>query len=113
MKLGLRIFGRLFVQHFPFEPMFLRKGADAIRRAVRIPVIYIGGVLSRKHMEEAVADGFPFIALGRASIRDANFVKRLRCGEIQESDCDHCNRCIAAMDAGGVSCVSEELGLLS
>jgi hypothetical protein len=23
MKLGLRLFGRLFVQHYPFEPMFL------------------------------------------------------------------------------------------
>jgi 2,4-dienoyl-CoA reductase-like NADH-dependent reductase (Old Yellow Enzyme family) len=103
---------RLFVQHYPFEPMFLLEGARRIRDAVGIPVVYVGGVLSLDHMESAVDEGFPFIQTGRATVRDPAFVNKLRSGEARESDCDQCNRCIAAMDAGGVYCVSADRGLM-
>ena len=56
--------------------------------------------------------GFEFIEVGRATIRDPEFVKKLESGELHESDCDQCNRCIASMDAGGVYCVSVEQGFL-
>ena len=46
--------------------------------------------------------------MGRATIRDPQFVNRLKKGEVTESDCDHCNRCVAAMDAGGVYCVTHK-----
>jgi hypothetical protein len=36
----------------------------------------------------------------------------MQAGEITESDCDQCNRCIAAMDGGGVVCVSATRGLV-
>jgi 2,4-dienoyl-CoA reductase-like NADH-dependent reductase (Old Yellow Enzyme family) len=111
-RLSLRLFGRFLVQHYPFEPMFLIEGARRIRDAVGIPVVYVGGVLSLDRMEAAVDEGFPFIQAGRATVRDPAFVNKLRSGEISESDCDQCNRCIAAMDAGGVYCVSSERGLM-
>jgi hypothetical protein len=47
--------------------------------------------------------------LSRATVRDPDFVHRLGSGEITASDC---NCCIAAMDAGGVTCVSAVKGLL-
>jgi len=112
IRLALRVFGRLFVEPYPFAPMFLLEGASRVRQAVDIPVIYIGGAVSLEHMERAVRDGFPFVQVGRATIRDPDFAARMAAGEIGESDCDHCNRCIAAMDAGGVYCVSRELGLM-
>lgn len=111
-RLGLTLFGRFWVQRYPFERMFLWEGAVRIKDAVDIPVVYIGGVLSLEDMERAMREGFGFVAIGRATVRDPDFVVRLQRGEIEESDCDHCNRCIAAMDAGGVYCVSEEKGLL-
>jgi 2,4-dienoyl-CoA reductase-like NADH-dependent reductase (Old Yellow Enzyme family) len=111
MRLGLLLFGSFLVQTYPFEPMYLLPDARRIRQAVRIPVVYVGGALSRGHLETIRAAGFEFIQAGRATIRDASFAKRLRSGEIQGSDCDQCNRCVAAMDAGGVYCVSEEKGL--
>lgn len=112
MRLGLILFGRFMVQRYPFKPMFLLEGARRIRDAVSIPVIYIGGVLSLDNMEAALNEGFEFVEVGRATIRDPDFVRKLEQGEIQESDCDHCNRCIASMDAGGVYCVSADKGLL-
>lgn len=107
MRLGLLMFGRFMVQSYPFEPMYLLQGAKKIKDAVNIPVIYIGGVLSLADLEKAMNEGFEFVEMGRATVRDPDFVKRLHSGEITESDCDHCNRCIAAMDAGGVHCVCD------
>jgi 2,4-dienoyl-CoA reductase-like NADH-dependent reductase (Old Yellow Enzyme family) len=102
----------MMVQHYPFEPLFLLEGAGRIRDAVRIPVGYVGGVLSLDDMERLIAEGFAFVQLGRSTIRDLDFVSRLRRGEITASDCDHCNRCVASMSADGLKCVSVEQGLL-
>jgi 2,4-dienoyl-CoA reductase-like NADH-dependent reductase (Old Yellow Enzyme family) len=112
-KLGLLLFGRFMVQKYVFNKMFLLDGANKIREAVHIPVIYIGGVVSKSDMTMAIDAGFAFVQIGRATIRNPDFVNHLAQGIITESDCDHCNRCVAAMDAGGVYCVSEELGLLN
>ena len=59
-----------------------------------------------------LGEGFGFTQVGRATVRDPEFVIRLERGRITESDCDQCNRCIAAMEAGGVYCVSEREGFL-
>lgn len=112
LRLGTRLFGRLMVQRYRFRPLFLLEGARRMAEAVRIPVVYVGGVLSREHMEEALRAGCRFVEVGRATVRGPAFVRRLRSGEIAESDCDQCNRCIAAMEGGGVRCISTELGLL-
>ncbi len=112
-KIGLKLFGRFMVPEHTYEPMFLFEGAKLIREAVSIPVIYIGGVESKDDMIKARNAGFEFVQIGRATIQDPDFVKKIESGEITKSDCDHCNRCVAAMDAGGVYCVSNELGFLS
>jgi 2,4-dienoyl-CoA reductase-like NADH-dependent reductase (Old Yellow Enzyme family) len=111
-RAGLLLFGRLMVQEYPFEATFLLEGACQIADAVRIPVVYVGGVLSRADMERVLRAGPEFLQVGRATVRDPDFVARLERGDIERSDCDHCNRCIASMDAGGVTCVSHEKGLL-
>jgi 2,4-dienoyl-CoA reductase-like NADH-dependent reductase (Old Yellow Enzyme family) len=111
-RAGLLLFGRFLVQRYPFEPLFLRDGARRIKDAVRIPVVYVGGVLSLQDMEALLGEGFGFIQVGRATVRDPALVRRLERGESTKSDCDQCNRCIAAMEAGGVYCVSEREGFL-
>jgi 2,4-dienoyl-CoA reductase-like NADH-dependent reductase (Old Yellow Enzyme family) len=104
-KIGLSLFGWMMVQRYPFEPLFLLEGARRIRDSVSIPVGYVGGALSLSGMESLVAEGFAFVQLGRATVRDPGFVGRLERGEIDASDCDHCNRCIASMSVDGVKCI--------
>jgi len=111
-RLGTRLFGRLFTQRDPYRPLFLLEGSRRIAQAVRIPVVYVGGVLSPEHAEEALRAGCRFVQIGRATVRDPALVRRWQGGDLAESDCDLCNRCIAAMEAGGVACVSAERGLL-
>ena len=112
LQAGTHLFARFFAQRYPFVPLFQIEEARRIRDAVGIPVIYVGGVLSLRDMEQVLCEGFPFVQIGRPTVRDPDFVRRLRAGEITESDCDQCNRCIAAMDGDGVSCVSAARGLL-
>ena len=68
-------------------------------------------VLSKDHISHLIKCGFDFVQVGRATVRDPDFVKNLESGAVSVSDCDQCNRCIAAMDAGGVYCVSEKTPL--
>jgi 2,4-dienoyl-CoA reductase-like NADH-dependent reductase (Old Yellow Enzyme family) len=107
-KMGLSLFGRVMVQHYPFEPLFLLEGARRIRDAVTIPVGYVGGVISAEQMDGLLAEGFAFVQLGRGTIRNPDLVNHLAAGMIKASDCDHCNRCVASMSVKGVRCVTAE-----
>ena len=94
IRLGLILFGRFMVQTYPFTSMYLLEGARRFKEVLKIPVVYIGGILSLEDMNRAMNEGFEFVEIGRATVRDTDFVKKLEKGEITESDCDHCNRCI-------------------
>jgi len=104
-KIGLFLFGNLFVQFYPFEEMFLLEEARKIRAAVEIPLVLIGGVCSLENMDRAMDEGFDFVQVGRATIRDPEIVRKMERGEILSSDCDHCNRCVGEMSGGPVRCV--------
>lgn len=112
-SLGMMLFGKVMVQQVPFEPLFLLEGARKIKDAVCIPVGYVGGAVDRNDIERLIGEGFAFIQIGRATIRDPDFPNQLMQGLVDRSDCDHCNRCVAAMSVQGVYCVSRERGLLS
>jgi 2,4-dienoyl-CoA reductase-like NADH-dependent reductase (Old Yellow Enzyme family) len=109
-KTGLRVFGNLFVQAYPFEEMFFLEESRKVREAVSIPVVLIGGICSIDNMEKAMEEGFEFVELGRALIRDPDLVRRMERGDWEASNCDHCNRCVAEMENGGVWCVSKIKG---
>ena len=106
LRMGLSLFGWFMVQRYRFDRLFLLKEANAIKEAVSIPVIYIGGVLRLEDINYILQLGFEFVQVGRATIRDPDFVNKMQKGEMPASDCDQCNRCIASMDAGGVYCVT-------
>jgi 2,4-dienoyl-CoA reductase-like NADH-dependent reductase (Old Yellow Enzyme family) len=110
MKFGLFSFGKLFVKHFPFTEMFLLDDAKKLREAVTLPLGLIGGICSLENMETALEEGFDFVQIGRATIRDPDFVNKLKTGAITRSDCDHCNRCVGEMAKGGVHCKCLEEG---
>jgi 2,4-dienoyl-CoA reductase-like NADH-dependent reductase (Old Yellow Enzyme family) len=104
-KLGLLLFGKVFVQHYPFAELFLLEEARRVRGAVKLPLVLIGGVCSLENMEKAMEEGFDFVQIGCATIRDPDIVTKMKRGEVLASDCDHCNRCIGEMSGGPVRCV--------
>lgn len=105
MKIGLLLYGKMFIQHYAFEELFLLPEARKVRRAVKLPLVLIGGVCSLENMKTAVDEGFDFIQIGRATIRDPQIVGKMERGEVSASDCDHCNRCVGEIYGGPVRCV--------
>ena len=111
-KIALGLFGPLIVKRYPFEELFFLAQARQIRAATRMPLVLLGGVVSRDGVARAMADGFECVAVGRALLHDPAFVNKLREGGMERSACDACNQCVAEMDRpGGVVCakVPEQL----
>jgi len=104
-KLVLRYFGKTVIREYPFEEMFFLKQALEVRAAVRMPLVLLGGIVSRANIERALAEGFDFVAMGRALIADPDLVRRMQADPAARSRCTHCNICVAEMDLGGVRCV--------
>ena len=71
------MFGRFIVKEMPFQDLFLLEQAKRIKDAVKIPVAYIGGVLSVDDMEKAMKEGFEFVQIGRATVRDPDVIKKM------------------------------------
>lgn len=107
-KLALGMFGPWLVPVTPFAPLFFLPLAREVRRAVRMPLVYLGGATSLEDLSRVRAEGFELVGMGRALIRDPELIARYRRGEARRSTCTPCNRCIAEMDRpGGVVCAHE------
>jgi len=107
-RMGLACFGRLIVREYPFDRTFFLRDGGPVARALDIPAVLVGGVCDRDDLDRAREAGFGFVQMGRALIRDPGLPARMARGDADGSDCDHCNRCVAAMDGGGVRCVTFE-----
>ena len=103
-KLTLALFGPFLVKKFPFTPLFFLDMAGKIRKEVKMPLAYLGGVQSQEDIRRLMDEGFDLIALARPLIHDSHFLHKLQSGEISESACNRCNECIVEMDRGGVRC---------
>jgi 2,4-dienoyl-CoA reductase-like NADH-dependent reductase (Old Yellow Enzyme family) len=105
-RITMRLFGKAIIKRYTFEPGFFLKQATDIRKRVKLPLIYLGGVDSIDDIENISGQGFEFIALGRPLIHDPDFITRLRNGEITKTGCNRCNECIVEMNREeGVRCV--------
>lgn len=100
VAIGIRLFGRFFFKSYPFEEGYLRENALRIRDAVDLPVILLGGVNRRDTIDQAMRDGFEFVAMGRSLLREPDLVNAMAKGDSEESLCIHCNKCMASIYQG-------------
>jgi 2,4-dienoyl-CoA reductase-like NADH-dependent reductase (Old Yellow Enzyme family) len=101
VRLGLRTrLGRGFFREYPFEEAFLRDKARVFREALSMPLVMLGGINERATMERAMADGFEFVAMARALLREPDLVNRLQAGETDAGVCNHCNECMPTIYTG-------------
>jgi len=97
LKAMVRLLGRWMVPTVPYKEAFFLEDALKFRAAVKLPLIYVGGMVSLRKMEEVLSEGFEGIQMARALIRDTDFVNKLHSGEIDRSPCGHSNYCIGRM----------------
>lgn len=109
VRLGMRTpVGRSFLKSYPFEEAYFREKQLRFRAAVSMPLIQLGGINDRATMERAMADGFDFVAMGRALLREPDLVNRLSSGAASGGVCIHCNRCMPTIYSGTRCPIVEE-----
>jgi 2,4-dienoyl-CoA reductase-like NADH-dependent reductase (Old Yellow Enzyme family) len=94
IRLGVHLVGRRFLRSYPYQDAYLREQAREVRAAVRLPLVFLGGVTSRPVIERAMADGFDFVAMARALLIEPDLVRRMQQDAATPSLCTHCNRCM-------------------
>lgn len=107
LKYGVRMAGKYMIPTEPFRPLYFLDDARIFRRELRLPLIYVGGVIDRKGADTVLDDeGFDFVQMGRALLNEPDFVNRMR--EAGDSNhkcgCDHVNYCIARMYSREMAC---------
>lgn len=107
LKYGVRMVGRYMIPSVPFKPLYFLDDARLFRRELKLPLIYVGGVIDRKGADTVLDDeGFDFIQMGRALLNEPDFVNRMREAgdENHRCGCDHVNYCIARMYSREMAC---------
>ncbi len=106
VKFGLKMVGPFLHKSYPYHELYLREEAQRINQAVECPVIYIGGCSTRESLDAIMNEGFEFVQLGRALIKDPDFVNNAQAKDNYVSGCIHCNRCVPLIDhPDGIRCV--------
>ena len=100
IKTAFKIFGKRFLPSYPFEEAYFLSYARQFRAALSMPLILLGGINRRDTIEQAMADGFEFVAMGRALLREPDLVTKLATGMSRESLCVHCNKCMPTIYRG-------------
>jgi 2,4-dienoyl-CoA reductase-like NADH-dependent reductase (Old Yellow Enzyme family) len=104
LKLGLSLLGQRLIRPVPYVDNYFLPDALEVMRAVKVPLVYIGGAASRAAIDEALGHGFVAVAMARALIRDPGFVRRLAEAEGIAAGCDHCNYCAARIYTTSMAC---------
>lgn len=105
-KAVLKVMGRFMWKEYDYHPTYFLDAAKRIKAAVNCPVIYIGGCSTRADVDRVFEAGFDFVQLGRALVKDADFVKNAKDNPTYDSGCTHCNYCVPLIqDPNGIRCV--------
>jgi 2,4-dienoyl-CoA reductase-like NADH-dependent reductase (Old Yellow Enzyme family) len=95
-----RLFGRAFLREYPYEEAYLLPYARQFLAVLDLPLILLGGINRLDTVTGALAEGFDFVAMGRALLREPDLVNRWRAGRTGEGLCVHCNKCMATIYRG-------------
>ena len=69
LKAGVRAVGRWMIPDEPFREAYFLDDALRFREALKLPLVYVGGLVSRTKIDEVLGRGFEFVAMARALIR--------------------------------------------
>ena len=74
---------------------------DAARQFVPVvtntKLILLGGITNRDHLETGLREGFDFVAMGRALLREPDLVNKMIADPEMRSRCNHNNKCMVTV----------------
>jgi 2,4-dienoyl-CoA reductase-like NADH-dependent reductase (Old Yellow Enzyme family) len=98
--LGLKLMGHRIFPEMPFEEGFFLPFARQFREALSMPLILLGGINELATIEGALSEGFEFVAMARALLRQPDLPNRMRDGRQERGLCVHCNKCMPTIYTG-------------
>lgn len=105
LRYGVRLAGKYMIPSVPFRELYFLDDARRFREALDLPLVYVGGVISRANADEVLdREGFDFVQMGRALLNEPDFVNRMRNDDTHRCGCDHVNYCIARMYSREMAC---------
>ncbi|MEY8486781.1 NADH:flavin oxidoreductase [uncultured Parabacteroides sp.] len=104
LPLGVKLAGRFMIPSEPFKEAYFLEDALKFRAALKMPLVYVGGLISREKIDEVLNDGFEFVSMARALLNDPSFVNKMKEDEHARCDCGHSNYCIARMYSIEMAC---------
>ena len=105
LKWGVRMAGHLMIPTVPFKEAYFLDDAMLFRKEIKnIPLVYVGGLISREKIEDVLYKGFEFVQMGRALLNVPGFVKRMKLDVNARCTCKHSNYCIARMYSIDMAC---------
>ena len=112
LKYGVRMVGKWMIPTVPFKEAYFLEDALKFRAEIKMPLVYVGGLVSREKIDEVLDDGFEAVQMARALLNEPGFVNRMREEENARCNCKHSNYCIARMYSIEMAChqhLNEEL----
>jgi 2,4-dienoyl-CoA reductase-like NADH-dependent reductase (Old Yellow Enzyme family) len=100
LRLGFRLAASRVMPSYPFEEAYFLPYARQFRAALSMPLVLLGGINRLDTVRTALAEGFPFVAIGRALLREPDLLLRWQQGHEAESLCIHCNKCMPTIYRG-------------
>jgi 2,4-dienoyl-CoA reductase-like NADH-dependent reductase (Old Yellow Enzyme family) len=100
INVAFRLFGKRFLVEYPFEEAYFLPYARQFRAALDLPLILLGGINRLDTVQRALAEGFAFVAMGRALLRQPDLPRQMRTGATMEGLCIHCNKCMPTIYRG-------------
>src|ERR1700716_1157743 len=100
LRWGIRMTGKKFFREYPYREAYLLRDAKLFRAELKMPLILLGGITNRETMDLAMAEGFDFVAMGRALLAEPDLINRIQAdGEEHSvlSKCTHSNPCMATI----------------
>ncbi|MBU3061833.1 NADH:flavin oxidoreductase [Nocardia sp. NEAU-G5] len=97
---GFRVVGKKFLREYPYHEAYLLDRARQFRRELSMPLILLGGITNLDTMRTARAEGFDFMAMGRALLREPDLLRRIQSDPATRSACIHCNECMPTIYTG-------------
>ena len=104
-KIVVSLFGQWLIKQYDFEECYFLENAKKFREALKGPLVYVGGLVSREGIERVLDEGFELVQLARALVNDPAFVNKLKAGDMAtRSGCDHRDYCMARMYSVDMQC---------
>ena len=104
-KIVVSLFGQWLIKQYDFEECYFLENAKKFREALKGPLVYVGGLVSREGIEKVLDEGFELVQMARALVNDPAFVNKLKEGDMAtRSGCDHRDYCMARMYSVDMQC---------